>query len=88
MIEALHVFPPSKHQPAVCGRQGSGSAEVLWLDGHVNARRPVTAYQAKDWIDVATQQKDHLGDILKGPYTGDAQADDYYYELVREPAGR
>ena len=41
----------------------------------------------KTGSDVATQQKDHLGDILKGAYTGNAQTDDYYYELVK-PAGR
>ncbi len=85
-MAAVSIFPPSSQKPFVCGRH-FGLAEVLWLDGHVNARRPATAYQAKDFINVATQQRYHLGDILKGPYTGDAQADDYYYELVK-PGGR
>ena len=70
------------HQPAVCGRH-FGQANVLWLDGHVNARRPATAFWSKGFMDVATQERLHLGDILKGPYTGNAQADDYYYELVK-----
>ena len=80
------IFPPSVHQPAVCGRH-SGRANVLWLDGHVTARKPATAYWSKGFMDVATQERLHLGDIMKGPYTGDAQTDDYYYELVK-PAGR
>lgn len=80
------IFPPSVHQPAVCGRH-SGQANVLWLDGHVNARRPMTAYWSKGFMDVATQERLHLGDIMKGQYTGDAQTDDYYYELVK-PAAR
>ena len=79
------IFPPSVHQPAVCGRH-FGQANVLWLDGHINARRPATAFWSKGFMDVATQERLHLGDILTGPYTGNAQADDYYYKLVK-PAG-
>ena len=80
------ILPPSVHQPAVCGRH-FGQANVLWLDGHVTARKPATAYWSKGFMDVATQERLHLGDIMRGPYTVDAQADDYYYELVK-PAGR
>ena len=68
----------------LCGRRSPPAN--LWLDGHINARRPVTAFWSKGFMDVATQERLHLGDILKGPYTGNAQADDYYYELVK-PAG-
>jgi prepilin-type N-terminal cleavage/methylation domain-containing protein/prepilin-type processing-associated H-X9-DG protein len=82
VMEAPYLFAPSREEPFVCGRH-SGLAEVLWFDGHVNARKPVTAYQAHDFIVVTTQQQDHLGNILRGAYTGNAQIDDYYYELVK-----
>ncbi len=72
-----YVFLPSDHEASVHGRH-SGRANVLWLDGHVNAQRPVPPNAQSRALDV--------GDILKGPYTGNAQADDYYYELVK-PAG-
>jgi len=71
------IFPPSVHQPVVCGRH-SGVTEVLWLDGHVTARKPITAYWSKGFMDVATQERLHLGDIMKGAYTGNALTDDYY----------
>ena len=73
-----YVFLPSDHEPSIHGRH-SGVANVLWLDGHVKARRPVSSD--------ARQQALNVGDILKGAYTGNAQADDYYYELVK-PTGR
>lgn len=73
-----NVFLPSDHEACVHGRH-SGLANVLWLDGHVNARKPVSPD--------ARRQALNVGDILRGAYTGDAQADDYYYELMK-PAGR
>lgn len=73
-----YLYLPSDHSASVHGRH-SGMANVLWLDGHVNARRPVSSD--------ARRQALNIGDILKGLYMGDAQADDYYYELVK-PAGR
>ncbi len=86
LMGAISIFPPSSQKPLVCGRH-SGLAEVLWLDGHVNARRPAIAYEKTDgFMPVAMQERYHLGDILKGPYTGNAQTDDYYYELLK-PAG-
>jgi len=72
-----YIQLPSDHEASVHGRH-SGRANVLWLDGHVNARRPVSPDAQRQALDV--------GDILKGPYTGDAKTDDYYYELVK-PAG-
>ena len=86
LLASTFLSPPSGHQPAVCGRH-FGQANVLWLDGHVNARRPATAYWSKGFMAVAIQERLHMGDILRGPYTGDAQTDDYYYELVK-PAGK
>lgn len=82
MTAAWYISPPSRHYPFVCGRH-FGLAEVLWFDGHVTAQKPVTDEQAHDFIGVATQQQDHLGNILKGPYTGNAATDDFYYELVK-----
>ncbi len=68
------IFLPSDHDPAVQGRH-SGMANVVWLDGHVSARKPV----ASD----AERQNSNIGDILNGPLTGNAQTDNYYYELVK-----
>jgi prepilin-type processing-associated H-X9-DG protein len=69
-----YVSLPSDHDPAVHERH-SGMANVIWLDGHVSARKPV----ASD----ADHQRLNIGDILKGALTGNAQTDDYYYELVK-----
>lgn len=73
-----YVSLPSDHAPAVHGRH-FGMANVVWLDGHVSARRPVSPD--------ALHQNLNIGDILKGPYTGDAAADNYYYEMVK-PQGQ
>lgn len=73
-----NLYLPSDHGASIHGRH-SGLANVLWLDGHVNARKPVSPD--------ARRQALNVGDILRGTYTGDAQADDYYYELMK-PAGR
>ncbi len=73
-----YVSLPSDHEACVHGRH-SGLANVLWLDGHVNARKPISPDSQRQALNI--------GDILKGPDTGAAQADDYYYELVK-PAGR
>ena len=74
----LYLSLPSDHGASVHGRH-SGQANVLWLDGHVRARRPVSSD--------AQGQALNVGDLLKGPYTGDAQTDDYYYELAK-PVGK
>lgn len=68
------VYLPSDHDPAVHGRH-SGMANVVWLDGHISARRPVSSN--------AQYRNLNIGDILKEPYTGNATTDDYYYELVK-----
>jgi prepilin-type N-terminal cleavage/methylation domain-containing protein/prepilin-type processing-associated H-X9-DG protein len=73
-----YVYLPTDHQASIHGLH-SGLANVLWLDGHVNARRLVSS-------DVREQELD-IGNILKGAYTGDAWTDNYYYELVK-PTGR
>ena len=73
-----NLYLPSMHGVSVHGRH-SGLANVLWLDGHVNARQPVSSD--------ARQKALNVGDILKGPYIGNVQADDYFYELVK-PSGK
>jgi prepilin-type N-terminal cleavage/methylation domain-containing protein/prepilin-type processing-associated H-X9-DG protein len=58
----------------------SGSATVLWLDGHVNANRP--AFRLTGWGTVAaeTLRQQNLGDLLppRGR-TGDPLSDCYYF---------
>lgn len=65
-----YVYAPSDHSPWVQGRHLS-RANVLWADGHVTIRSPSGLNAAG------------LGDILKGPHTGNAETDDYYYEAVK-----
>lgn len=69
-----YVSLPSDHDPAVHGRH-SGMANVVWLDGHVSARKPAA-------LD-AERQNLNIGDVLKGALTGNARTDDYYYERVK-----
>ena len=71
---SAYVYLPSEHASSVHGRH-SGMVNVLWLDGHVTARRPVAPDAARRSLNI--------GDILKGPYTGHAKTDDYYYALVK-----
>ena len=68
-----YVCLPSDHAPTVHGRH-SGMANVVWLDGHVSARKPVSPD--------AQHRSLNMGDVLKGPYTGNAARDDYY-ELAK-----
>ena len=75
---ALFLPSDGPGEEDVHGRH-TGLANVLWLDGHVTARRPLS-------LD-AQHGSMNIGDILKGALTGDPQTDDYYYELVK-PAGQ
>lgn len=79
---APYILPPSAHHPLVQGRH-SGTANVLWLDGHVRAERPVASYTDVRGNTAAQLSAELVGDILKVPYMGNAQTDDYYYELVK-----
>ena len=69
-----YVSLPSDHDPSVHGRH-FGMANVVWLDGHLSARKPIS-------LD-AQHQSLNTGIILKEPLTGDTHVDDYYYELVK-----
>lgn len=73
-----YVYLPSDHAPAVHGRH-SGMANIVWLDGHISARKPISPD--------ALHQSLCIGDILKALYMGSAATDDYYYELVK-PQGQ
>lgn len=79
------VYPPSRHQPVVDGRH-FGLANVLWFDGHISAKRPIASYPAKfpkGTVTVDQLQQLNEGDILKDAYTGNAEQDNYYYELFK-----
>ncbi len=83
---APYVLLPSERQPVVKGRH-SGLANVLWMDGHVSAKQPIASYPLPmnfpSPLTVQQLQQLNQGDILKGPYTGNAATDDYYYDLVK-----
>ena len=71
--------PPSggAFDAAIHGRHNH-MADVLWLDGHVKAMRPVCGDPNLSGCQVDTFD---LGTLLTGPWTGDPQKDDYYWEL-------
>lgn len=74
------IWPPSQRMPSIHGVH-NGYADILWADGHVSALRPALSYTGDFGNTPAIDQPLHLGDVLKGPYTGVAATDDYYYEL-------
>lgn len=77
------VYLPSDRAALARGRH-FGLANVLWIDGHISARRPIASYSVKA-PDLTVQQLQQLnrGDILKGGFTGDTKQNDYYYELLK-----
>ena len=73
--------------PVVHARH-QGMANLLWCDGHVKAMTPTAPTKADLFGNSPTTLKSkNLGDIMKGPYTGTWQVDDYYYELDKARSG-
>ena len=58
----------------------NGMADVVWLDGHVKAMRPVCG---RIDLSVCLIDKFDLGTLLRKPYSGNKRQDDYYWELVK-----
>jgi prepilin-type N-terminal cleavage/methylation domain-containing protein/prepilin-type processing-associated H-X9-DG protein len=82
-----YIYPPSYKifgsatDPSIHGIH-QGMTNVLWLDGHVKAYKPVvrqTGYSTTP----ANQAKYDLGDIIKAPYSGVAAQDDYYFSMSK-----
>ena len=79
------VYPPSRQQPVVDGRH-FGSANILWFDGHVSAKRPVASHPAKfskGEVTVNQLQQLNQDDTLKEAYTGKLDQDSYHYNLSK-----
>ncbi|GAB4461439.1 MAG: hypothetical protein OHK0029_26710 [Armatimonadaceae bacterium] len=57
----------------------SGSANVLWLDGHVETERP--SFRETGWgtVTPAMYRANNLGDLLRGARTGDPVQDCYFF---------
>ncbi len=75
--DVLH--PPSELSDGVHGRHNR-LADVVWLDGHVRAMKPVCGKITPDGCQIDSF---NLGTLLRGAYTGDRQKDDYYWELIK-----
>ncbi len=71
---------PSEKLPRLHGRH-SGFANVLWLDGHVKAFRPVYRTDLTGQWSSPNLARKQVGDLAPGPLTGDISKDDYYFLL-------
>lgn len=60
-----------------------GFANILWMDGHAKAMQPQPRAGASTTYTAAVQAKLGLGDIMRTPYSGVTEQDDYYYELKK-----
>ncbi|MEO7715580.1 MAG: DUF1559 domain-containing protein [Capsulimonas sp.] len=74
LYRSTTVAWPSLKSPGAHGRH-QGSANILWCDGHVKAMKPVLLPTSS-----AAIKTNNIGDILRGPRTGIADQDDYYYQ--------
>lgn len=70
------IAPEADTCAALHGRHG-GLANVLWMDGHVSALKPVPINPA---LPTDAEQA-HTGRLLKYPYSGWQPRDDYYFEM-------
>lgn len=79
-IQPDTAYPPSQGgAPTVHGRH-QGRTNVLWADGHVKS---MTVVPRTGIANAAANASYHLGDLLRGPLTGDPAQDDYYFEVVK-----
>ena len=59
-----------------------GKANVVWCDGHAKSSSVVYSSVSDAYGTSPAVLKSHfLGDLMKGPYTGNYKVDDYYYEM-------
>jgi prepilin-type N-terminal cleavage/methylation domain-containing protein/prepilin-type processing-associated H-X9-DG protein len=87
MIKYPAIYAPSwgtnGEEPTVHGRHSGGSANAVWIDGHAKSKkvapRPGVSYAAE-------KERNNLGDLLKGPRTGDPIKDDYYFLARKDSA--
>jgi prepilin-type processing-associated H-X9-DG protein len=87
MIKYPALYAPSwgtnSEEPTVHGRHGGQQANLVWIDGHAKSKKT----EPRPGVPNAQQKKDNnLGDILKGPRTGDPVKDDYYFLAHKDSA--
>jgi prepilin-type N-terminal cleavage/methylation domain-containing protein/prepilin-type processing-associated H-X9-DG protein len=78
---AIAISPDVDTCAAAHGRH-SGFANVLWLDGHVHALKPVLIYDSQ-YASEAGAEEAHVGRLLKYPYSGQEARDAYYFEMQK-----
>ena len=74
------LYSPSEISEGNVHGRHNRMADVVWLDGHVKAMKPVCGKTTGDACQIDPFD---LGTLLRGPYTGDRLKDDYYWELVK-----
>jgi prepilin-type N-terminal cleavage/methylation domain-containing protein/prepilin-type processing-associated H-X9-DG protein len=80
--------PSQSYTPNCCSTsvhaRHNGQANIAWLDGHAKAMAvspPPINKSAVATIDLHKQRK--VGDLLKGPRTGNPVDEDYWYNLQK-----
>ncbi len=80
LLQPNPAWPPSETTgPTIQGRH-QGRADVLWADGHVKSMLTSPRSGVPNSVQDAAY---NLGDLLKGPRTGNAVQDDYYFEVTK-----
>ncbi len=74
------LYPPSERNDGSLHGLHNGTANIVWLDGHTKAMKPVCG---KPISNVCFVDKYDLGTLLHGPWTGNQSKDDYYWELIK-----
>lgn len=88
MIKYPALYQPSwgtnNEEPTVHGRHLGGAANLVWIDGHAKSMK---VQPRPNLLRFPNEKKaNNLGDILKGPRTGDAIKDDYYFLAQKDKA--
>lgn len=79
------AYPPSSSEDFINARlhgRHSGLANILWLDGHVQAKH-LTPPADRGNAFTKFLRANNFGNLYRRPYSGDIIQDDYYYERVK-----
>ena len=74
------MFPPSYYNGDSVHGLHTGYASIVWLDGHTKGMRPVCGKPSAEGCKMTDYS---IGTILRAPYSGNKQQDDYYWELSK-----
>jgi prepilin-type N-terminal cleavage/methylation domain-containing protein/prepilin-type processing-associated H-X9-DG protein len=88
LIKYPAIYQPSwgtnNEEPTMHGRHLGGAANTVWIDGHAKSFK---VHERPNLVKFPNEKKaNNLGDLLKGPRTGDAIKDDYYFLAQKDRA--